>query len=327
MRPFAVAIGIALLATAARAQSPTTTGLLVEEDEGGSRWGGLVIADSTLGFGTFVSSQTADDPFVAGTLSLRPSFRIDEIPGGAILYLRQDLQYEFTDPNNGTGRRFDYADPMFWLIAPSLLREPATGVQLGAEARLFVPLSYESRQADKIGATTLGLRLQRPFGAFLPQLRLLATKHFYARPAPVFDREDYEGDDLVSRHCTADACGGGAYLPSWSLTTYGALTWLFDERWNSTFVLQYASGWRHASPDDEFTSPNAQPGAARTADTVSAGLDLTFQYDERFSFSAGLTTTQPVRTADNASFRFPLLDVETPANNYSGFYFDVIASF
>jgi len=328
MRPFAVALVIALAAGGARAQSPATTGLLVEEDDGGSRWGGLVIADTTVGFGTFVSSTSSDDPFVAESLSLRPSLRIDEIPGGAVLYLRQDLQYEFTDPDNATGRRFDYADPMFWLVAPALWRERNTGVVAGAEARLFVPLSYESRQVDKIGATTLGVRLQRPAGAFLPQVRFLATKHFYVRPAPVFDQEDYEGGDLRSRHCSDEAaCGGGAYLINWSLSAWGALTWFFHERWNTTFQLQYSGGWRYASPDDELTSPQAQAGAARAADTVTAALDLSFQYTERIGFSAGLATTQPVLRADNAAFRFPLVDVETPANNYSGLYFDVIASF
>lgn len=325
----------ALLAAplAAFAQSPTTTGLVVEEgkgEEGRSRWGLQLIAETTVGFGTFVRGH-ADDPLVTEFLSVRPSFRIDEIPGGASLLLRQDLQVELTRPNAPTGRRFDWADTMLWLVAPQLLVEEKTEIVVGGEARLTVPISLESRWADKITAATLGLRLARPFGEWVPQLRVLGTRHFYLRAAPVHEEDDLGGDgDLPIARCARgreEACVGGPYHLAWSLAAWGGLSWRFEERWSATLSMQWVAGWRFAAPEDEFTSPHAQRGAQRAADVASTTLDLTWQRSERLAFSFGVSTTQPVRTADNRSLRFPLLDVATPANNYSGFYLDVIAGF
>ncbi len=335
----ALTAALALVGTpyVAAAQSPTSTGVVVEHDEGGSRWGAMVIADTMLGFGSFVTSDYSDDPYVAEVLSLRPSYRIEEIPGGASLILRQDLSYEFTDPGNVEGRSFDWADTWLWLIAPNLWQEEATGIRFGGEARATLPISSASQWIGKITGTTLGLRLTRPAGDFIPQLRFLATKHFYTDRAPAHGDEDFEDAETPSTACPSgeDYCRGGAYFTNWSIAAYGSLTYLISEKWSTTLVGQLSTGWRFEAPDDAFTSQAVdttgervvQTGAQRSADIVTTAIDVSYQHNARLAFSGGITTTQPLLSADNQSVRFLLADVDTPANNYSGFYFDVIATF
>lgn len=316
---------------AAAAQSPTTTGVAasVGGDET-SPWGGMVISDTTLGFGTFVSGH-ANDPYLAETISLRPSYRVDAdvIPGGASLILRQDLLYELTEPNNGAGRSFDYGDTYLWLIAPSLHRDEASGIVFGGEARVAIPISYASRWQDRITTATLGLRTSRRFGDFLAQLRVQGTKHFYAENTKYVEEGEVLFDDGTSgchQRSGNDACRAVS-LANWQLTTYGALTYAISEKLSLTYVGQWAAGWRFSIPEDEYTSPNAQSGTARMADSYTSTFDVSYALDATWNFSAGVNTTQPVLTADNKSFRFPLVDVTSPANNYSGLYFDVIAVF
>lgn len=337
---FAAASLLALVVAApARAQSPATAGVEVDTDESGSRWGGLLIADTSVGFGTFVEGFD-DDPFVAQALSVRPSLRIDEIPGTASLILRQDLSYEFTEPNNPSGRAFDWADTWLWLVAPGLWTEPLTGVTLGAEARVTLPISYESRMSDRITAVTIGPRVTRAFGDFTAQLRVLGTKHVFAHSNAGLQRDEVDtgdADGIPLAQCRAGEtwCAGGPYVPSWGASLYGLLAYQVTSAVSTSLVLQYGAMWREAAPDDAFTSRAVdedgnrvvQQGLQRSADTAVATIDVTYQLDETFGFSAGVVTQMPTRTADNRAFRFHLIDFATPANNYSSLYFDVIASF
>ncbi len=340
MKLSAAVLGVLVVCApiAAAAQSPATSGVVLEQEESGSRWGALVISDTAVGFGTFVQGYD-DDPFVGQALSLRPSYRIDEIPGTASLILRQDLSYEFTDPNNPSGRSFDYGDTVLWLVAPQLWTEQHTSITLGGEARLTAPISYASRAADKITALTLGPRFTRVFGDFTAQLRVLGTKHFYAHSNVGLQRDEAgDTDDGVPlAHCRAGEtwCAGGAYVPSWGASLYGLLAYAFDEKLTGSLVLQYGAGWREAAPEDEFTSQATdvngerivQQGMQRTADTAVATIDFTYQLSEIVGLSAGVVSEMPTLTADNKRLRFHLIDFATPSNNYSSLYFDVIASF
>ena len=322
----------------AAAQSPATAGIAIEEEEtGGSRWGGWIIAETSLGFGTFVGGF-ADDPFAAQAVSLRPSYRIDGFPGTASLILRQDASWEFTQPDAPGGRRFDYADTMLWFVAPALWTEPASGVTLGGEARLTLPISYESRMSDRITALTVGPRFSRDFGPFSAQLRLLATKHFFAHSNVGLARDEATGrDGIPFAHCREgeEWCAGGAYVPSWGASVYGLLGYALSDALSASVALQYAATWRVAAPDDAFTSRATdtagnrvvQRGLQRSADVAMTTLDLAYQLTGQLGFSAGVITEMPTRTADNRRFRFHLIDLATPANNYSSLYFDVIASF
>lgn len=337
----ALAVGAAailVIAGHASAQSPATAGMVVEEQQGGSRFGGDVIADTNLGFGTFVAGTYDDDPLLVENLSLRPRYRIDEIPGKAQFILRQDVSWEFTDPANPEGRRYEFADTMLWLVAPNLYREKVTGIAFGGEARLTVPISLVSQQQRKFTAATLGFRASKAVGDWTFQLRLLGTKHFYRYSNQVLTAEDaQESDDYALAGCREgeEFCAGGAYLVNWSFSTYTSATWSFTEKLGASLVLQYGAGWRHSSPNDQYTSKATtvdgdrvvQTGAARMADTVVSAIDLSYQYDDTWAFSTGISTAQPVLGSDNKSFRNPLFDADTPRNNYSGLYFDVVASF
>ena len=57
------------------------------------------------------------------------------------------------------------------------------------------------------------------------------------------------------------------------------------------------------------------------ADTTSGTIEIAYSPTDEWSFSLGLSSTQPALTADGKRVRFPFLDLVSPANNYTGLYF------
>lgn len=326
----AAALGaVGTLAAAAPASAQTQApgmadGMVIEsESPTASRFGGSVSTMLNIGSGTFVSDKFSDDPSVLQTLSLAPTMRIDEIPGGGMLMLRQDFALEYTDPNNTTGRRWDYGDTLLALSAGSLWKEEHTGINLGATVSASLPISYVSRFTNKITSVNGGVNLSRGFGKFSLMLGLMATKNFYTDKTLGISKDMLEDPSGIS--CEGE-CRGGGYLMNWRLASTLGGAYRFDDKWSANFSLSWAGGYRFESPDDEYTSQYAVPGAA-SMDIIGATLGANYQIDSRYSVSGGFATNQPLRHDDNKSLRFIFWDTTSPANNYSGLYLAAAATF
>lgn len=319
-------LGLLLVASAARAESPGMAELSTAEGHEASRLRARIIGEMGVGMGTFVANEFSDDPLVYSALTLTPIYRLASLPLQPNLSISQAFQWEYTDPNNVSARRFQWGDTLVSLSTNSLYLHEPTGIRLGASLGATLPISYRSWHTNKITATSGSLRATWGSGKFMVMGTAGATKHFYLYRNEVHEGEVAFDDGLKAVHCRSgqEVCMGGRYALNWSATGGVMLAYQALPRLGITLDMAWTAGWRLAAPVDEFTSPNARRDN-RTLDMTRALLDVSYALTEKLSLSFGAATIQPLLTKDNRAWRNPFYD-GNPSNNFTTFYLDAVYS-
>ena len=146
------------------------------------------------------------------------------------------------------------------------------------------------------------------------------------------------------------AVGGGRTLDltrrnvSHQLLHFATLSYTVFDSWTFTAMAVLLSSWRYPLQQDPNLSSTLATNAWGHSDAVWSNLDLSYGFTDNISFSTGLFTFQPFYMAHRGPGipgwdqdgttqgggrlvpAFPLVDIITPGNNYSTYYFDVIFS-
>lgn len=316
-----------LIAGPAAAEAPgmaeLSTAAASEEE---SPWRARVVGEIGMGTGTLINNEYSGHPLVYSALTLTPIYRMSKLPFAPNLSVSQALQWEFSQPENISDRRFQWGDTSIALSSNSLYRESVTGISFGGTVAASLPISYRSINTNKITSTAASGRAMWGHGNFLAMVSAGATKHFYRYPTEVHEGEVAFDDGYQAVHCRAgqEVCMGGRYALNWSLTGGMMMAYRILPELSVTLDMAWTTGWRNQAPVDEFTSPNARVGS-RTPDMTRALLDFSYTLTEELSLSAGAATFQPLLTRDNSAWRNPFYD-GSPRNNFTSFYFDLVYS-
>lgn len=283
-----------------------------------------------VGSGSFYSSGYRN-PYVAGYLYMRPRFNLGTKLGLA-LNMRLYQVLEFTQPDEPTDRRWAPLDVWLWLSAGNLYTEPRSKIRLSGQFRLVIPSSYESIYANLALGTALGLnlsrgfKLPRDFGLSL-SLGTVFTKNFHTK----IYRGNGPGDSTGCRgigspsgiatgplgeqptFSDTDTCGGFLNT-NFSFVTAGSigLSW---KKVSFGITLIVVNAFKYAFPKDQYQSVNAV--ARGQVDSTWGMLSLGYDVNDHLNFSLGMSSFQPVRTADQKGVRFPFFDFSSgnAANN------------
>lgn len=317
---------VLLVAGAARAESPGMAELSTAAARERSAFGMRLIGEMGMGSGTLISDEFADDPLVYSALTLTPIYRLDKLPFQPNLSVTQVLQWEYTDPNNVSERRFQWGDTAIALSSNNLYLHEPSGIRLGGSLGTSLPISYRSLATNKITTTSASARAMWMGGGFTLMGSLGAAKHFYAYRNEIREGEVAFDDGTQAVHCRSgqEVCIGGRYALNWSTTAGMMVSYSVMPQMSVTLDMAWTGGWRRAAPVDEFTSPNARTDN-RTVDMTRALLDISYVLTEKLSLSFGAATIQPLLTSDNKSWRNPLYDGH-PRNNFTTFYLDAVYS-
>lgn len=315
-----------LVATAARAESPGMAELSTAQAKEQSPLGARVIAEMGMGSGTLISNEFADDPLVYSALTFTPIYRLESLPFRPNLSLTQTLQWEYTQPNNVSDRRFQWSDTALSLSSNNIYHHEPTGIRLGGTIAATLPISYRSMATHKITTTSASARALWMGGGFVLMGSLGAAKHFYRYPTEIHEGEVRFDDGYQAVHCRSgqEVCLGGRYALNWSTTAGVMVSYSVMPQMTVTLDMAWTGGWRRAAPVDEFTSPNAR-NDNRTIDMTRALLDISYVLTEKLSLSLGAATMQPLLSSDNRSWRNPFYDGH-PRNNFTTFYLDAVYS-
>lgn len=317
---------VLLVASAARAESPGMAELSTAASKEKSPLGARVIAEMGMGSGTLVSHDYSDDPLVYSALTFTPIYRLEDLPFQPNLSLSQVLQWEYTQPNNVSDRRFQWGDTAIGLSTNNLYFHEPSGIRLGGALGVSLPISYRSMATNKITSTSASARAMWMGGGFTLMGTLGAVKHFYRYPTEIREGEVAFDDGYQAVHCRSgqEVCMGGRYAMNWSTTAGLMVSYSVMPELSVTLDMAWTGGWRRAAPVDEFTSPNARSDN-RSIDMTRALLDISYVLTEKLSLSLGAATIQPLLSSDNRSWRNPLYDGH-PRNNFTTFYFDAVYS-
>jgi hypothetical protein len=340
----AVLVGM-LAAGGALADSGASTGTeaTVVEADGGELWkkfkGSTADFSTAVGSGSFYGSRGVFDtegysnPYVASTLTLRPSYVLSKARKLS-LKSRFIFMEELSVPDDDTGRRFFYYDPWFWLSAGNLYTDSQTDLKLTGFARVVLPLSPESRYANRVFGTALGVGLSRSFD--LPsevELSLSWSGSF----AKNWDTKAYRGkgpDDedgcragVAYRQAgksfnhgqepttsDSDHCGG-RHNTSFSFTNSLTASVSY-QKFSFDLGFTVVNAFKYSFPEDEKTAAHAVSDGQ--SDTTAGDLSARYALSDRLGISFGLSSEQPALNSRTTGLRFPFFDFAgTGANNFT----------
>ncbi len=230
-----------------------------------------------VGSGTFYSHYS--DPYVSNALYLRPVYHLPS-KRDLTLNARLYVEVEYTQPDNPQARRFYPLDPWFWLSAKNLYTEPRSHIRFGGQARVIVPLSYESRYQHMFAGVGLGGTATRESEFGRPDakgkrwglaltLAAVVSKNFNTSvlrgngpgdtngcmTAPPATTEANAAEPGVAN---SDRCGGPLNT-SFSVLSAGGVS-LTRSRWSAGVTLYVINNFRYTAPVDAFSSTNTPLG-------------------------------------------------------------------
>ncbi len=314
-------------------EMPDSVALLTGGSAGGERknaFGGFVLLEQQLGAGTFVKDSQARTPYYAWLLSLRPRYYFTN---QLFAELRLDLQQELTT-SYGTSttkkRQLMPSDTLLTVKYQNVVRIPGVDVGVSPFIRIGAPTSYESQFRNLYLSAAAGFDLSRQIGPVYLTYTFRFNKNFNKYTVATVPK-DADRPVMAARSGGAEDLGGslatGTNNVSFSVFNSLMASVLLTDEWTVTVQWAVANAWTYyAGPDDLYKAPDAKAGRGQR-DVMVGVVDLTYQPWANVGFSLGLSTEQPVKTANNKTIRFPFWDIHTPGDNNSALYFDVFATY
>jgi hypothetical protein len=318
-----------LCLSAASASAQTVLVAPRMDDDEGRRipWSVGFKLESMVGQGTFVADEYARNEQVGWGASVAPGYRpVDDLLLSAFAKVTQEV----TDSDGDALRQQLQLLDVQLRSDYTLGTIPVLEVRVATGLWLALPTSRVSQFETLMLGTTARLVMGRRLGEHF-SLDYLGTfrKNFHEYESPVLDSGTASTTPPVFiREGGAEDLPGtlvavGTNNVSFSIYNLLALSWLPNKRWMLAIAYGMTNAFTYASFEkDALSSPYAQSGRGQRDATVGV-IELGYQLDKRFMFSAGVQTVSMPKTEDNQSFRFPFYDFESEAQNQTSFYIDV----
>lgn len=314
-------------------EMPDSVALLTGGTAGGTRKvpiGGFLLLEQQVGSGNFVKDSQARTPYYAWLLSIRPRYYFTN---QLFAELRLDLQQELTTSyvtKTTKKRQLMPSDTYLTVKYQNVVRIPGVGIGVSPFIRLGAPTSLESSYQKLYLSAAAGFDLTRMIGPVYITYTFRFNKNFHKYTVSTVP-DDKEYPVIAARRGGVEDLGGylatGKNNISFSVFNSLMASVIFSDEWTFTLQWAVANAWTYfVAPNDPFKADAAKSGRGQR-DVMYGVVDLTYQPFQHFGFSVGLSTQQPVKTADNKTIRFPFWDVHTPGDNNSVIYFDVFATY
>ncbi len=315
---------------------------IAEKDENKPKkpWSVSAELDHSLGQGTFVDPSKY--AFFGGSLGLSGSYSFELRGIKLSASVSESFSWEYTLPDNSTGRRANWSDLRLGLSAPSLLKEQRTEITLTPSLSASVPLTPQSWQATTITVLSASASLSRKFGKLNASYSLSGSKGFHVSPinySPVQRFAD-PSTGVTLAGCIArpdePGCYNGANT-NFSINNTLSASYSPIEKLSFRASLGYGRSWRYqiVTPEtcEEYSSKavdsNGNPVVhcgMGNSDSMTGTIGVSYSATDAFSVSAGMATSGAPLTDDHKALRFPFYDFLGPAANRTSFSVSVSAS-
>jgi hypothetical protein len=317
--------------------------------------GGSISLDASVGAGTFVAYDKADDPLYASTLTIEPTWSFEQYWTAAISVA---VGYEWTylvtscdpasgpraagapsrdcsDTNDANGRRASLSDIELSLTRDEIYRLELFSVR--ARGSVALPTSRESRHTDNVLTLGAGITAGFDLSEWAPvsfDLGFSINKFFPTAQAAQLEEAEAEaiargGVPVIRCATSRNSCILlSGFVPTWrtgiDLTAKVDAPWVEGLSATVSFGYQYSRRFGR-DPDGSSSTKTDLSGSpvvdgTSDDDTTSGLIELGYAIDENVSVSLGVASQQPAKTADGKRYRFPFYDFISPGNNYSAWY-------
>ena len=291
--------------------------------------------DQYMGLGTFVDPNlyASAGTWVNAFLSYRRQLGGRAVALGIQPFGAQGITYEYTMPDNYTGRRIVNDDARVTVSMPALYKNQLTGIVLTPNFNIIIPTTPESWHSGLITRIGLGGSAVRMFGLPVGSVQAsvsgFATYGIYTGTANVVkasDRRDAQGNNVVlarGGEQNADIANNNAAL---ALRWGGGATWLASDWLFFSISYGQIASWKYAATNniDEFTPKGMDVngnGVAWTGMSPSiaqfGSVSVSINITDVLSASLYLYNLAPLLDTQSKNIRFPFADVTGIPNNYT----------
>lgn len=289
-------------------------------------YGISVVLDSSLGQGTFITDDYADNPYFAQTFQLLPSYKFMDVNFG----LDISATMEYTDTDSATKNNQILFSDLTLSASKSVLKSDFGN--LAGSLKFNFPTSLASQATTLYFGMAIGLSYSKIFGPFTLTYALSGKKNFNEYTTNVIKKEDLKDFETYGRKggnemLSSEVIALGKNNVSYSIANSLSGAYSFNDSLTLSLSFGYSMAFVYKVQEkDEYTSENAETGRSYR-DLISGGIDVSYALNKMFSFSGGISTVQLPKETDTETYRFPWFNFSTPADNLSVFYFDVIVTF
>lgn len=203
-----------------------------------------------------------------------------------------------------------------------------TGTNFSVDVGFSLPTSVFSQATSQIVDTfVVGIVRQPLMRRIFLTGAVIGGKTFHRYTTPVVDMAEVGEDNVLFRANGAEELGDGLvsiggrnteFVLSGNLTT----SVIIAPKLTASVRYRYSRFWTYAGSipaegeDDPLRNPNAQGGRG-VGDLSAGGVSLNYQVAPWMFLSGGISSSQPPKTSDQLSFRFPFWNFEGAAANRS----------
>ncbi len=326
------------------------TSEIIHTPEDAARLSGFQIGadlDHWLGTGTFVNPDYYSSLTMALTVSPAYSFRVKGVDLRITALGR--LLYEYTMPDNETGRRITPWDIRLGLSAPAVYREKVTGIAISPSIGLTIPTTLESWQAGLITSASAGVSLSRSIRWFDFAATASAAHGFYTsvenrisnpygnQPTPTITEGGTSANTWILCRTGESYCGTAGMNTNWTVITGLSANFHATKALIVSVGYTYIHYWKYSLPVDGLSSQaidsNGKQVAQGTgqADRTFGFFGVGYDVSEHYNVSVSASTIQTPRTigagGQAGSFRFPFWAFGNAADNATSVNFTLSAQY
>jgi len=206
------------------------------------------------------------------------------------------------------------------------------GMDLSAGLDFTLPTSAFSRAARLYTTISPSLIFGGDIGPMRLSYQISYSHNFHGYTSMVFDASEV---DVLSRETgseavAADAVAIDGVLTEMDLSHSFMVRLRLHKQVSLSVNFGFSDYWTYdngsVTQDDAFTSPFARVGRGH-GQSMNGGVRLSYQPWKYLSAALSMSSAQPWKTDDNRSYRFPFIDFESPANNFTNFGLSVMARY
>lgn len=310
------------------AELAETTVSATEEAEDSKSWSVGANMGISMGIGTLVSDEYARRSRVRWNLGLNGSYTIPVVD--VDVGLSTGFSQWLTEAGGSqTVQEFRWSDTNLG-FSRSIYTIPVVDIAISGGLDFTIPTSSFSRASGLYTSISPSLSFSGSYGPLSVSYSLAYAHNFYEYTSMTFDPADVDilsrgsGNETISR----DTVAQDGVLGEFGLYNQFSVAYSFLDDFRLSIGFGFSDDWTFdngtITEEDDFTSEYASVGRGHSQRS-NGSLRLSYSPLRQLSFSASMTSSQPWKTDDNSSYRFPFIDLESPANNFT--YFGLGANF
>jgi len=302
---------------------------LSEEDIGaGKDWSVGVSTGVSVGIGSFVSDPYARRSRVRYRVGADASYTIPTLDVSVGLATGFS-QWLTEGGGSNTKQEFRWTDT-YLSFSRGIIE--GYGMDLSAGLDFTLPTSAFSRAARLYTTISPSLIFGGDIGPMRLSYQISYSHNFHGYTSMVFDASEV---DVLSRETgseavAADAVAIDGVLTEMDLSHSFMVRLRLHKQVSLSVNFGFSDYWTYdngsVTQDDAFTSPFARVGRGH-GQSMNGGVRLSYQPWKYLSAALSMSSAQPWKTDDNRSYRFPFIDFESPANNFTNFGLSVMARY